>query len=193
MPLPTRLMITLILLAATPALQAGDTQRPFSRIQAWAGSTLLAEADGSAGAVTAYEYDLDARATVSHFVVRPAPGVTGPFSIEARAVTVMRCDYEGPHLELDGWKQGLSASRPLRRQGQRFVVDAAILAMPMPAFPQYTSRELRRAIRDAYGETGLASADETRTCAPFLRGHRFTVRHRGAVVHTLLIYQPGGC
>ena len=193
MPLPARLMLPLVLLAATPTLRAGDTQQPFSRIEAWAGSTLLAEANGSAGAVTAYEYDLDARATVSHIVVKPTRGVSGPFSIEARAVTVMRCDYEGPHLELDGWKQGLSASRPLRRQGQRFMVDAGILAMPMPAFPHYTSRELRRAIRDFYGETGLASTDETRTCAPFLRGHRFTVRHQGAVVHTLLIYQPGGC
>ncbi|MDD2990980.1 MAG: hypothetical protein PHI64_18745 [Zoogloea sp.] len=192
MPLFIRLLLTLVALASSPGLQAGDPPRPFSRIQAWAGTSLLAEAHGNS-AVTAYEYDLDAPAAVSHIVVKPTRGVSGPFSIEARAVTVMRCDYEGPHLELDSWKQGLSAPRPLRRQGQRFLVDAGILSMPMPAFPHYTSRELRRAIRDAYGETGLASTDETQTCAPFLRGHRFTVRHQGAVVHTLLIYQPGGC
>lgn len=193
MPFFARLMLTLVTLASSPHLWAGNAPRPYSRIQAWAGSALLTEAGSTAGKVTTFEYDLDAHATLSHIVVRPTPGVSGPFSIEARAVTVMRCDYEGPHLELDDWKQGLSAPRALRRRGERFIVDAGILSMPMPAFPPYASRELKRAIRDAYGEPGFARADEAQACAPFLRGHRFTVRHRGAVVHTLLIYQPGGC
>lgn len=193
MPLLARLLLTMLAMVSTAPLWAGGAPQPFSRIQAWAGDGLLAESDGSGGKVTAYEYDLDTRTPLSHIVVQAAPGVSGPFSVEARAVAVMRCEYEGPHLELDSWKQGLSSPRLLRQRGKRFIIDDSIRTMPMPAFPQYTSRELRRAIKDAYGETGFADADETRTCAPFLRGHRFTVRHRGAVVHTLLIYQPGGC
>ena len=73
---------------------------------------------------------------------------------------------------------GLVNTANIGTQAGTSLAHAGILAMPMPAFPHYTSRELRRAIRDAYGETGLASTDETRTCAPFLRGHRFTVRHQ---------------
>ncbi len=115
------------------------------------------------------------------------------FDVRVRAVSVMHCDYEGPHLELDGWKQGLGPEIRLERKGQRFIIGADVLALQMPAFPAYTATDLRRAIARQFGNTGMATKEEAKPCAPMLKGYRFTVRFQSRIVQEISVSYAGGC
>jgi hypothetical protein len=125
--------------------------------------------------------------------ITPAYSDIKDFTVDVRAVSVMHCDYEGPHIELDGWKRGLSEPVVLKREGNQFLVDMSVLQKDAPAFPAYTQDELRSAIGNHFGSGHVASPAEATPCAPFLRGYIFTVRHAGKVVQELHLSYAGGC
>lgn len=171
---------------------------PFEAIQVFSGQTLLTEVRRPLGDVTRYEFDLGADERVTHLSVEPRPGRARPLSVSVRMVSVMRCDYEGPHIELDDWKQGLSRPRALHRVGKVFYVDDPVPVngqdpIAAPVFPAYTQAELRRAINQHWGKPGLAPRREARPCGAFLRGYRFKIEGGAGVAHQIDVYFPGGC
>lgn len=171
---------------------------PYEAIQVFAGQTLLTEVRRSLDKSTRYEFDLGADAQVTHVSVKPKAGGAHKFSVSVQTVSVMRCDYEGPHIELDEWKQGLSPAKPLRSKANVFFMDAPVAAndhdlVASPPFPPYTQQELRKAINTYWGKKGLSSRAEAEPCGPFLRGYRFRINGGASVVHEINVYNPGGC
>jgi hypothetical protein len=167
---------------------------PFESIQVYSRDVVLTAVQRTLTRSSMFEYGLGEETPVTRIVVTPKKGhSSADFSIEVRAVAVMHCDYEGPHLELDKWKEGVSAARRLPGRKGVFQVNARSLDTKTPKFPKYTQAELRRAIGAHFGEPRIATAEEAKPCSPFLRGHRFIVKHQSKVVHELSMYFPGGC
>lgn len=171
---------------------------PYESIQVFAGQTLLTEVRRSLDKLTTYEFDLGADAQVTHVSVKPKAGGAHKFSVSVQAVSVMRCDYEGPHIELDEWKQGLSAAKTLRSKANVFFMDTPAAPsgddqVVSPPFPAYTQQELRKAINAHWGKKGLSSRAEAEPCGAFLRGYRFRINDGTSVVHEINVYYPGGC
>ena len=169
---------------------------PFSRIAVHAGAQRIAEVGRTA--TTALHYEEEPGETqigaMTHLVITPKkPALPEDFTVSVRAVSVMQCDYEGPHIELDRWKQGLGPEVPLARTGTRFVIAPHALAGTAPPFPRYTPTELRRAIAQHWGNAGLASREEAGPCQPFLRGYRFAVRYQSRLVQEVFMAFAGGC
>lgn len=129
---------------------------------------------------------------VTHITVTPKARKSQPFSVQVQGVSVMNCDYEGPQIELDSWKLGLTPARALRRKGNTFQVAADMLTL-MPPFPAYTQEELRLAIGKQLGTSEMSSIEDAKPCKPLLRGHRFTVKYGPETVQELSVYTPGGC
>lgn len=171
---------------------------PYESIQVFAGETMLTEVRRSLDKLTKYEFDLGADAQVTHVSVKPKAGGAHKFSVSVQTVSVMRCDYEGPHIELDEWKQGLSPAKSLRSKANTFFMDAPAAAngddqVVYPPFPAYTQQELRKAINAYWGKKGLSTRAEAEPCGPFLRGYRFRINDGPSVVHEVNVYNPGGC
>lgn len=166
---------------------------PFEKMQVYAGETLLTEVRRTIEKSMIYEYELGEDSPVTHISITPKAGKTEAFSVEVQAVSIMYCDYEGPHIELDNWKQGLSTAKTLHQKGHVFYVESSMLDSTLPTFPSYTQKELRQAIRKHFGEEGMSSIKEAKPCAPFLRGHRFRVKYGPDVVQEISVYAPGGC
>ena len=104
---------------------------------------------------------------------------------------MIHCDYEGPHIELDNWMQGLSEPKELRREGDVFYVEER-LNQEMPKFPSYTQTELRQALGSVSGNS-LASEESAKTCAPALRGYRFNIKYGSELVQQISVNIPLGC
>jgi hypothetical protein len=185
-------------------IQAGIEARPYSAIELRSKSGLLYAVPSSTRKRSQFEYGLGDAPDLSLISIKPNVNLgvlADDFSVELQSVWVVHCDYEGPHIELDNWKQALSAPKPLRRLPDnpadkllgslRFAVDLS--GITPPRFPAYTETELRRAIKAHWGEKGLASAAEAKPCAPAERGHRVLVRWRGQVVQEIDVNQPLGC
>ena len=169
---------------------------PFRSIGVYAGDQLITEVARTFTSASTHEESPgdELISKMSHVTVSTKDGkALEDFDVRVRAVSVMHCDYEGPHLELDGWKQGLGPEIRLEREGQRFLIGADVLASKMPAFPAYTGIELRRAIAQQFGNPGLATKEEAKPCAPMLRGYRFTIRYRSRLVQEIAVSYAGGC
>jgi hypothetical protein len=169
---------------------------PFARLALHAGGEVpLLEIRRTASRESTYEEGLgeESIAGLAYLEVEPRGAAIHEFEVEIRAMSVMHCDYEGPHLELDEWKRGQSEPRRLTRTGNRFLLGPAVLAADTPAFPAYTRDELRRAIAAHLGTPGLASEEEAAPCAPFLRGYEITIRRASQVVYRIQLNHPGGC
>ena len=166
---------------------------PFVAIELFAGQERLMAIEHTANLQTTYERELGDERVISHVRISAKPTMTGQFSVELESYAVMHCDYEGPHIELDAWKQSRSSAVPLKRQGTDFHVDLNTALMEMPPFPSYTATELRQAINDYWGLPGLAPAEQAQTCAPMTRGLRFIVKYQHQVVQEIIINTPGGC
>lgn len=169
---------------------------PFRRIAIHAGSDLITEVTRTHSDMAAHEEfpGDELIAKMSHVAITPKPGRSlKDFAVQVRAVSVMRCDYEGPHIELDAWKQGLGPWVQLERKGDHFRIGASLRKSAMPAFPSYTQTELRRAIAQQFGNSGLASKQESKPCAPFLRGYRFHIHYRSQLVQEISLDHAGGC
>lgn len=188
-------LLARVLACAQEVRQRADAL-PFSRLALYAeNADLMLEIRRPASKQTAYEEDLGEAsiAQLAYIEVEPRAAAIEEFSIEVRAISVMHCDYEGPHIELDDWRQGQSEPKRLKRAGNRFLLGPAALATETPDFPKYTHDELRRAIAESMGETGLATEEAAAPCAPFLRGQKLTIRRGSEVVHEILLTYPGGC
>lgn len=169
---------------------------PFRSIGIYAGEQLITEVARTFTSASTHEESPgdDLISKMSHVTVSTKDGkALEDFEVRVRAVSVMHCDYEGPHLELDGWKKGLGPEIRLERQGQKFLIGADVLAEKMPSFPAYTGTELRQAIARQFGNTGMATKEEAKPCAPMLRGYRFTIRYRSRVVQEIIVAYAGGC
>lgn len=169
---------------------------PFRKIGIYAGSQLLTEVARTFTSSSTYEDGPGEEliAKMSHVSISPKNAkALDDFDVQVRAVSVMHCDYEGPHVELDGWKQGLGPAIRLERKGQSFLIGSNVLGSKMPPFPAYTETELRHAIARYWGETGLATKEQAKPCAPFLRGFRFYVRYRSKIVQEIFVAYSGGC
>lgn len=166
---------------------------PFESIRVFAGDTTVFELLRPLQSTHLAERGLGDDDLITHVIITPKPGMKEAFSVDVQAVSVMQCSYEGPHLELDDWKRGYSSVTPLRRLGDRFVVPPEVLTGPMPAFPRYTRKELRRAINKNWGEPGLAPIEHAEPCSPMLRGHRFKVRYGTKVIQEFAIHFASGC
>lgn len=144
---------------------------------------------------TTYTEDLgeETIARLAYVEIEPRDGAVADYAVELRSVSVMRCDYEGPHIELLDWKRGLSEPLRLPREGNRFLLPPGALDDAVPAFPDFQRDELRGAIARFWGEAGLAAEEQATPCAPFLGARLLTVRRRGEVVHEVLLRYPGGC
>jgi hypothetical protein len=164
---------------------------PFDAIQVHAGETLLAEVHRTIAKSKYYEFGGDN--PVTHISITPKAGRIESFSVEVQAASVMHCDYEGHHIELDNWKHGFSTATILRQEGQVFSVESGMLDSKPATFPSYTQTELRRAIRKHHGGEGIASIKEAKLCAPSLRGHRFTIKYGKKTVQEISVYTPGSC
>lgn len=175
--------------------QAADAM-PFRSIAVHAGAQRIAEVGRTSAAAFHYEEEPGEEliGAMTHLAITPKKhAAPGDFTVSMRAVSVMHCDYEGPHIELDRWKQGLGPEVPLRRAGAKFMVAPRALAASAPPFPRYTPTELRRAIAQHWGNAGLASSEEARPCQPLLRGYRFAVRYQSRLVQELFVAFAGGC
>lgn len=175
--------------------QAADAM-PFRSIAVYAGAQPIAEVGRTSTAAFRYEEEPGGEliGAMTHLAITPKKhAALGDFTVSVRAVSVMHCDYEGPHIELDRWKQGLGPEVPLARAGKKFVIARQALATTAPPFPRYTPTELRRAIAQHWGNAGLASSEEARPCQPFLRGYRFAVRYQSRLVQELSVSFAGGC
>jgi hypothetical protein len=179
--------------ACARSVSAKVAAMPFGGIQVYAGESLLTEVIRTTERSTSYERDLGDDNPITHISITPKAGMTEPYSVEVQAVSVMHCDYEGPHIELDNWKQGFSTAKAFRQKGNIFYVDASTLDSTLPTFPPYTQKELRQAIRKHFGEVGMSSIKEAEPCAPFLRGHRFRIKYGSDAVQDISVYTPGGC
>lgn len=169
---------------------------PFRKIGIYAGSQLITEVARTFTSSSTYEEGPGEEliAKMSHVLISPRNArALDDFDVQVRAVSVMHCDYEGPHLELDGWKQGVGPAIGLERKGQRFRIGSDVLASKTPPFPAYTRTALRQAIAQQFGNTGLATKEEAKPCAPFLRGYRFYVRYRSKIVQEIFLAYAGGC
>lgn len=192
--LPVDAKVLAVLRECAYAMASQTRAMPFETIEFFAGEQQVLSVRRTAHKRLVYERDLFPDNPLSHIQITPKPGRRQPFSVEARAIFVMHCDYEGPHIELDNWKRAMSASVSLPRQNQVFTIGSKVLNPPRPRFPRYTQTELRRAIHQSRGqEPGLASVEEAAPCAPFLRGHRFVIRYGSRVVQEISILNPGGC
>jgi hypothetical protein len=173
----------------------GDAM-PFRRIGLYAHGQLVTEVARTLSSSAFFEEfpGDDEIAKMSHVAITPKDGRSlDDFEVEVRLVSVMHCDYEGPHIELDEWKHGESPAMRLKRSEDRFVIGVDVLAAPMPAFPAYTETELRQAVARHFGEDGLATEAEYTPCAPYLRGYEFTVRYRARPVQEIFVANAGGC
>jgi hypothetical protein len=167
---------------------------PFDSIQVYSRNVVLTGVGRTVKASSVFEHGMGEETPVTRVVVTPKKGHTAAdFSVEVRGVWVRQCDYEGPHLELDPWKEGLSAARTLRGRKGVYQVTARTFDTKPPKFPKYTQAELRRAIGSHFGEQRIATAEEAKPCSPALRGHRFIVKHRSKVVHEISMYEHSGC
>lgn len=169
---------------------------PFRKIGIYARSQLITEVARTFTSSSTYEEGPGEEliAKMSHVSISPRNSMTiDDFDVQVSAVSVMHCDYEGPHLELDGWKQGLGPAIRLERKGQRFLISSDVLASKLPPFPAYTRTELRQAIARQFGNTGLATKEDAKPCAPFLRGYRFYIRYRSKIVQEIFLAYAGGC
>jgi hypothetical protein len=167
---------------------------PFAAIRIYAGDSMLAEIARTTSAQPwGQERELGDDQPITRVRVEPKSAYKGRFSVQIQAISVMSCSYEGPHIELDGWKRGLSPLRALRADGRDFLVDPALFDGEPPKFPGHTRAELHEAIRAHWGVAELSPEDEPHGCAPFLRGHRFVVKYGSRVVQEIFIYNPGGC
>ena len=142
------------------------------------------------GTVTRVEETI---ARLAYVEIEPRDGPVADYGVELRSVSIMQCDYEGPHIELLDWKRGLSEPLRLPRQGNRFLLPPGALDETLPPFPAFQHDELRRAIARHWGETGLAPEEQAAPCAPFLGARLLTVRRHGDIVHEVLLSYPGGC
>jgi hypothetical protein len=192
-------------------MAAGDLQRlqtcarevrtrvdaqPYSRIALYAADAKpVFEIRRTTSPESNYEEGLgeDTIAQLAYLELTPRGVPIEDFSVEVQAVSTMHCDYEGPHLELGGWQQGLSKPFRLQREGNRFLLGPAAFSGELPEFPAYTHDELRRAIAQHLGGEGLATEEEAAPCAPFLGGYKLIVRRKSAVVHQVFLAYPGGC
>lgn len=135
----------------------------------------------------------DLISTITHLTITGNESAEmADFNVDVHPISVMHCDYEGPHLELDDWKKGVGPATRLKQKGNIFYVDGK-LSSEMPPFPVYTQKELRRAVAQSMGEEGLASDEEIKSCAPFFRGYRFSVYYRSRMVQEIFLAFPGGC
>lgn len=172
---------------------------PFQKISVYADKKRITEVARTSELSYTYEEDLGESVIshITHFTIVPRKHLDiNDFEIRMRAVSVMQCDYEGPHVELDRWKQGLGNEIILLRKNNQFILNASDLqpaTTPLPKFPAYTKTELRRAIAQHFGNPGLASTKEAQPCQPFLRGYRFYVYYQSALVQEVFLTFPGGC
>lgn len=181
--------------ACAKVMAARADALPFESIRVEAGDERIVEIGRTTTAATLVERELGDERVLTRLTIEPKPGHTGPFSVDVQSISAMQCDYEGPHIELDGWKEGASEARPLRRSGKGpvFAIDPTQLDATPPPFPAYTQTELRAAINQHRGSPGLSTIEEATPCGPILRGYRFTVSYQSTVVQTLSVYWPGGC
>ncbi|MFM9880287.1 MAG: hypothetical protein ACKVOO_07750 [Burkholderiaceae bacterium] len=190
--------------ACARSIQAGIDALPYEKIELRSQDALLYTLPRSTSKRSQFEYGLGDAQNLGWLALTPNAklgAAAQDFTLEAQSVWVMHCDYEGPHIELDNWKQALSAPKAQRLMpdkpadkllgGLRFAVDLGNITAPQ--FPAYTPTELRRAIKAHWGEKGLASVAEAKPCAPAERGHRLVLRWRGEVVHEIDVFQPLGC
>ena len=172
----------------------GDA-KPFSEISLRAQDQLLAALRRSLSETWSYDEGVgeEIQYRLGHIEITPRQGaMIEDFSVVFQTVSIMHCDYEGPHLELTDWKRAYSPPVQLERRGQRFAIPPAALTFE-PPFPAYTQAELRRAIGQLFGSEESASASDAEPCAPTLGGYRVTVSYRSRTVQEMWIWFAGGC
>lgn len=166
---------------------------PFSRVEVYAGRDKLAEVFRPRADSLVVGLGVGEDIAVTAVAVKADAEKVADFSVEVQAVSSVTCDYEGPHVELDNWKQGFSAPKNVRRKGDKFVIDPGVLEPVVAPIPAYTGKELRRAINAHSGQPGMSTPEEAKPCSPNFRGYRFTVKYQGRAVYRIDVYEAGGC